>query len=157
MKRLFHLQSVLPKLYQDKNWEQQWDVQILYTKWPQIIGIEASQLTRPAYIQQEVLWLYVIHPIWAQDIQYRQADLIIQIRRFLPELRLRQIRSLVQPAFFAADHDDKNESPEQGQKELALEAVKTLQTAEDRFAAVADPECKRALARMWLALQAKKE
>ena len=151
MKHFTALQHILPNIYKERQWQQPWQVQSLYTQWLNIAGPEAGQSSLPVAIRNQTLWLYVSHSIWVQEIHYRQSELLKRIRPLVPDQDIRAIRCLVDPSFF--------EQPRQVQ--TGRQAANTPQGTDAPvtnapcsvgFDAIADPDCREALRRLWQAL-----
>ena len=100
MKNFSTLQHILPDFFAERQWQQQWQVQRLYTQWPTIIGPEVGKSSLPAAIRNQTLWLYVSHSIWVQEIHYRQGELLGRIKEVMPDQDIRAIRCQVEPSWF---------------------------------------------------------
>ena len=85
MKNFSTLQHILPDFFAERQWQQQWQVQRLYTQWLTIIGPEVGKSSLPAAIRNQTLWLYVSHSIWVQEIHYRQGELLGRIKEVMPD------------------------------------------------------------------------
>ena len=80
MKKFTTLRHILPTLFRERQWQDAWQVQSLYSKWPHIAGEEAARHSRPVALRGQTLWLYVSHAIWAQELLFRQRELLRRIR-----------------------------------------------------------------------------
>ncbi|NLZ16808.1 MAG: DUF721 domain-containing protein [Desulfobulbaceae bacterium] len=151
MKHLTALQHILPDLFKERQWQQPWQVQSLYAQWPDIAGPEAGRSSLPVAIRNQTLWLYVSHSIWAQEIHYRQSELLKRVRPLVPDQDIRAIRCQVDPSFF--------EQPRQAQTGRTVADIPRGTDApapnapySAGFDAIVDPDCREALRRLWQAL-----
>ncbi|MGI6637899.1 MAG: DUF721 domain-containing protein [Desulfobulbus sp.] len=146
MKHPTALHHILPALYQQRQWQQQWQVQSLYAQWPDIVGSETAQASMPVFIRTQTLWLYVASSIWIQEILYQQDNLLHRINAAQPGLKIRTLRCLVEPSFFkprpqrVAAANPANRSTDTGMRHST------------GFDAIVDPACREALRRLWLTL-----
>ncbi len=146
MKHLRSVQHILPEIFRAKQWQQQWQVQRLYGQWAGIAGPEASRDSVPVAIRGQVLWLYVSNTIWAQEIHYRQNELLGRIDAAVPGLRLHALRCQVETSFFETNsHARKSHVP----RKQRPDADRPHHTG---FDAIGDPACREALRRLWRAL-----
>ena len=150
MKNFSTLQHILPDFFAERQWQQQWQVQRLYTQWLTIIGPEVGKSSLPAAIRNQTLWLYVSHSIWVQEIHYRQGELLGRIKEVMPDQDIRAIRCQVEPSWFAPPA-----APAVEPKPAAA-APKADAPHSMGFDAIADPASREALRRLWQVLRSRK-
>ena len=143
MKHLRSVQHILPEVFQARQWQRQWQVQRLYGQWAGIAGSEASRSSVPVAIRGQVLWLYVSNAIWAQEIHYRQNELLSRIDAAVPGLGLRALRCQVETSFFETNiHARGSHTPRKQRPD-------TDRPHHSGFDAIGDPACREALRRLW--------
>lgn len=146
MKHFIGVRQILPDLFRAKQWQQPWQVQLLYGQWAGIAGPEIGRGSIPVAIRGQVLWLYVENGIWAQEIHYRQNELLRRIGMAVPGLFLRSLRCQVQTSFFETNsHARSSHTP----KKQRPDADRPHHTG---FDAIGDPACREALRRLWRTL-----
>lgn len=150
MKPFNTLHTILPTFFAERQWQQQWQVQRLYTQWQAIAGPEAGKSSLPAAIRSQTLWLYVSHSIWMQEIHYRQGELLGRIKAVIPEQDIRSIRCLVEPSWFAPPTPPAAPNP-------ATKMPSADAPASAGFDAIADPASREALRRLWQVLLSRGE
>ncbi len=147
MKDFTTLHHILPDFFAERQWQQQWQVQRLYAKWPAIAGPEAGKSSLPAALRNQTLWLYVSHSIWVQEIHYRQDELLRRIKEVVPNQDIRAIRCLVEPSWFAPP------APPETRPKPAAATIPAVDAPHSAgFDAIADPASRNALRRLWLAM-----
>ncbi|MBQ1416658.1 MAG: DUF721 domain-containing protein, partial [Selenomonas sp.] len=77
---------LLSAFYQERQWQEAWQIQNLYSKWPGIVGAEAARHSLPVALRGQTLWIYVSHAVWAQELSYRQPELFRQYQNNLTGL-----------------------------------------------------------------------
>lgn len=137
MKKFTTLRHILPSLFQERQWQDAWQVQGLYGKWPHIAGEEAARHSRPVALRGQTLWLYVSHAIWAQELLFRQRELLRRIRPLAADRSIAGFRCVVEPSWFAAT------GPAPGQQAAPARPLPSS------FQAIADQSSREALGRLW--------
>lgn len=92
------LSKNLQSVFGGKNWHLLWQVYKLVEHWQEVAGKSVAQNSMPAYIQKNILWIYVDNSIWMQQLQARKPELLEKIRNFHKELDIKDIRWLMRPA-----------------------------------------------------------
>lgn len=145
MKHFIGVQQILPDLFRAKQWQEPWQVQLLYGQWTDIAGPEIGRGSIPVAIRGQVLWLYVENGIWAQEIHYRQSELLKRIGAAVPGLSLRSLRCQVETSFFQTS----GQPPAPLPKKQRQEGDSSHRAG---FDGIADSACREALLRLWRSL-----
>jgi hypothetical protein len=118
----------------------------LTRRWPKLVGSVLAENSLPAYFLGSELWIYTSHAIWMQQLSFAKPELLAQINTFLQEYNGPQVSDLrwtLLPADFPALPESK----------LALPPAEVDPEKEQQFeamvAAIADPEARQSLCRMW--------
>jgi hypothetical protein len=68
-----------------------------FTNWRDLAGIDLAAHSCPRDIRNDTLIVDADHPGWVQMISMKKASILKNIRRFFPQLDIRDIRVLYQP------------------------------------------------------------
>ena len=141
MRRAKHFATpgqILPALFRERDWDRQWELHEVHARWPEIAGREAAAHSAPVALRDRTLWLYVRHPAWAQELRFRQDELLARVRALMPGRAVTGIRCQTEPSWFpeAASPPAPPPPPE---------------PPPDTFSIIADADCREALARLWRA------
>ena len=133
--------QILPALFRERDWERQWELHEVYARWPEIAGPEAGANSAPVSLRNGDLWLHVSHAAWAQELAFRQDELLRRVRALMPGRAVSGIRCRVEPSWFADSagppaHREPAQVP-----------------PPESFAAIADAPARAALIRLWRTLQ----
>ena len=142
-KDLTRLSSGLKDLFIHKNLSTLWQTYTLGQQWALVAGKNIAKKSEPAYIQNDILWIYVESSVLMQHMQHQKLSLLEKINNVIPEAGIQDVRWAMQPAkppgeafrkvrreINRPDPDEKN----------AFEAMTT--TLEDK-------KCRDALRRLW--------
>lgn len=137
------LSSSLKGLFTRKSWSTLWQTYTLVRNWPEIAGKNIAKKSEPAYIQKNILWVYVQSSVLMQHMQPQKLTLLEKINNLLPDAGIQDIRWAMQPA-----------SPVRETTVVAREAVhRPDQEEQDAFNAmtstVEDEKCRKALQKLW--------
>ncbi len=112
------------------------------------MGTEIAAHVTPAWLRRDTLWLYVDGSTWMQEIRFLQPKLLPKINKALQDAVVREIRCLQRP----------QESPEMRKKApspkraISREKEQVFRRMTEN---IPDPECGRALLKLWRAFQSK--
>lgn len=137
------LSTNLQSVFGGKNWHTLWQVYKLVKHWQEVVGENVARNSMPAYIQKNILWIYVDNSIWMQQLQGRKPELLDKIRTFQKDLDIKDIRWLMRPT---------DEIPAKKQKNSRL--PKEINPAEQKnfeeiAASVQNEKCRDALCKLW--------
>ena len=144
MQSFVPMKQLLSAFYQERQWQEAWQIQNLYSKWPGIVGAEAARHSLPVALRGQTLWIYVSHAVWAQELSYRQPELFRRIRPLLSGRKVLGIRCVAEPSWFELNQEKK--------KPL----VPDKKALPPTFAVIADPDSREALGRLWRVWQARR-
>ena len=145
MKPFVTMKQLLPAFYRERQWQDAWQLQGLYNKWASIVGPKAARHSLPAALRGQILWIYVSHAVWAQELYYRQPELFRRIRPFMAGRKVLGIRCVAEPSWFV-----------QAQPEEASPVPDKAEPLPSAFAAIADATSREALGRLWRICQARR-
>lgn len=142
-KDLTQISSRLPGLFIHKNWPQLWQTYILVQKWPDIAGKEIAKKSEPAYIQNDILWIYVESSVLMQHMQSHKLQLLGKINEIISSITIEDIRWAMKPAKPVV----RDASTRTGKKKIPnpeeTKAFAALATT------VEDEQCREALKKLW--------
>lgn len=141
MRRAKHFATpgqILPELFRERNWTRQWELHEVHARWPEIAGPEAAAHSAPAALRDRTLWLYASNAVWAQELQFRQIELLRRVRTLMPDRTVSGIRCRVEPSWFA------EETP-------LPRPCSPVEPVPESFGAIADDAGRDALIRLWRA------
>jgi predicted nucleic acid-binding Zn ribbon protein len=52
-------------------------------QWPEIVGEKMAEISKPDYIRNKVLFVQVLHPVWAQELTMMKPVLLQSLSRYL--------------------------------------------------------------------------
>ncbi len=125
-----------------------WRFFLLARQWQDLVGTEIAAHVTPAWLRRDTLWLYVDASVWMQEIRFLQPELLQKINRYLQEVVVREIRCLQRPQ----DATEIQEKPPIPDKAINPEEEQTFRRMTEN---IPDPECGRALLKLWRAFQSK--
>ena len=149
MKRFVTPKQVLPGFFQDRQWDTAWAIQDLYQRWPALVGAKLARHSAPVALRNGRLWVYVANALWAQELAFRQGELLGGLRARLRGQDLFGIRTVVEPSWFAVPS---NNRPEIASATRGPESSPPPDTLE----AIGDEACRTALTRLWRATRARR-
>ncbi len=146
------LGSHLSSIYQRKEWKHQWVFFLLVQQWPNIAGREIGAQSRPAFLRNRELWVYVDNSSLMQHIHLQKVDLLARIRERFPDLKLADIRWLCRPG------DEVTETaPSRIRPELPAESRPAAKRQYSRFQeltkTISDLECRESLNNLYRCFQ----
>ena len=137
------LSNNLQSVFGGKNWHLLWQVYKLVEHWHEIVGESVARNSMPAYIQKNILWIYVDNSIWMQQLQARKPELLEKIQVFHKELVINDIRWLMRPA-------DRTKAKKREGRRSANEIDPVDQKKFEEIAAsVQNEQCRNALCKLW--------
>lgn len=137
------LASQLQGLYERKNWRLLWQMFTIDRNWGEIAGREVANQSRPAYIRNRVLWIYVGSSVWMHHLQSIKPQLIDRVRHALPEFNIDDIRWIMQPAEEKRPVGTRDNPPEN------LPDPEQTRAFEGMASIVENRECRAALCHLW--------
>ena len=135
--------QILSDLFRERDWGRQWDLREVYARWPEIAGAEAAAHSAPAALRGRTLWLYARHNAWAQELLFRQDELLRRVRALMPGRAVSGIRCQVEPSWFPEEAPPAPPRP-------------PAEPVPDAFGVIADDACRDALIRLWRSWRARK-
>ena len=92
------LSSKLRELFTHKNWSTLWQTYTLVRQWEHIVGKNVARKSEPAYIQNDILWIYVESSVMMQHMQPQKLTLLEKIKGLVPDAGIDDIRWAMEPA-----------------------------------------------------------
>jgi len=84
--------EVIEGLLRRRDWETKFQQQRLGRFWPEIAGPYLAKVSQPLQVRQGVLSVWVSSSAWAQEFSLHKPQLLAQIRRYLPEAEIQDLR-----------------------------------------------------------------
>ena len=137
------LSNNLQSVFGSKNWHTLWQTHKLVESWPKLVGSSVATKSFPAYIKNNVLWIYVHDSLWMQHLQTQKAQLLDKINTFSDTWVIEDIRWLLQPD---VKINNKKTRETNRVKKISPEEQKSF---EKTASAVPNKECREALCRLW--------
>ena len=132
----------LQGLFGSRNWHLLWQTYKLVEHWPEMAGRTIASKSMPAYIQKNILWIYVSDSIWMQHLHAQKIQLLERIHDFDNNLTIEDIRWLLQPK-----HKEIKEKKSIG-KTTEIDPEEKKHFAEIA-SSIKDEQCRNALCRLW--------
>jgi hypothetical protein len=130
-------------------WGSQRPLLTLTSRWPALVGRVFAEHSTPAFFRRNELWIYTSGPVWMQQMNFSKLEILARINELLQgELRVDELRWTLPPADFALAAKQEETSPPTAVDSAAEQAFLAMTEA------VADPEARAALRRLWLRLAA---
>lgn len=148
MKRDGELKKVsnnLQKVFGSRNWHLLWQTYTLVEKWPDLVGEKIASKSEPAYINKNVLWVYVHDSVWMQHLNTQKTELLKQIRSFNKDWFIEDIRWLLQPEI----HVGKKSIEKKVGHKKEIDPFEQKEF-EKISASIKNEQCRDALNRFWL-------
>jgi len=120
-----------------------WQVHMLVQNWPKIVDDTVAAKTKPAYIQKNILWVYVCNSMWMQHMQAMKLQILKKVRMFLPDADISDIRWLMQP------HDTDTDVPDKTHREIKPPDPERKKAFTEMATIVKNKACRKALCRLW--------
>ncbi len=137
----------MEQIYGNRGWRHPWQIFTLVRDWGVIAGPEIAGQSMPAYLRQDVLWVYVHSSAMMQNLQMQKPMLIQAVNQRLEGVRIRDIRWLLEPADLPRsverDWAPAPPAPDPDREEAFRQMAST----------VADPGCRAALLALWRSFQ----
>ncbi len=84
--------DVLPAVLRSLGLEQRFREQKLLAVWPDVAGEQIAGRTRAERVDNGVLYVYVDHGAWMQELRFIERDLVCRLRERVPGVVLERIR-----------------------------------------------------------------
>ncbi|HHB77188.1 MAG TPA: DUF721 domain-containing protein [Desulfobulbus sp.] len=125
-----------------------WRFYLLARQWEDLVGAELAAHVTPAWLRRDTLWLYVDGSAWMQEISFIQPDLLPKINASLQSTVVREIRCLQRPQE-TTGVPQKTPIPNRAVNREEEQAFRRMTEN------IPDPQCGRALLKLWRAFQVK--
>ena len=135
--------SHLQTLYGRKNWHVLWQTFMLVRNWDKVAGSKIASRSEPAYVQKNTLWIHVRDSVWMQHLHTMKPELIEKVQQFMPDLKINDIRWVIQsaePQAEAIQADNSTKHHPDPVKKKAFEQISSV---------VENEECRKALCKLW--------
>lgn len=73
---LLGLENLLPKLSQQRGWEEQLDLHSIFLNWHELLDTDVTDHCQPLKIVAKVLWIEVENSAWLQQMQFQTVQLL---------------------------------------------------------------------------------
>jgi predicted nucleic acid-binding Zn ribbon protein len=91
-RKLTRIGEVLPSVLKRLGLEQRFKEQAVLALWADVVGAELASRTRATRIEKGVLYVYVDHGAWMQELHFIEKELVRKLRAAAPGVFLKQIR-----------------------------------------------------------------
>ena len=140
---VIQLSSRFQELFAHKNWAMIWQIYLLVQKWAVLVGKDVAKKSEPAYIQNDVLWVYVDSSVLMQHMQTQKLQLLRKVNEAITGVEVKDIRWAMQPARQVVEtmhaQTRKIRKPDPEEKK-AFDAIAST---------VEDEQCRDALKKLW--------
>ncbi len=138
------LSSNLQSVFGSKNWQALWETHKLVEQWPEVAGTTIASKSVPAYIQKNILWIYVHDSVWMQQLQALKPQVLENVRNFSTVIDIHDIRWLLQP------HDLKKKPAPRSSTSPSSRIDPTEQKDFEKIVkSIENEECRSALNSLW--------
>lgn len=90
--------QVLSELLAQKGFARVRGSEALAEAWYTTVGSAAAPYTRPGTLRRGVLEVGVANSTMVQELVFQKAELLLSLRRLLPDSRIRDLRFVVMPS-----------------------------------------------------------
>ena len=125
-----------------------WRFYLLTRQWEDLVGADIATHVTPAWLRKDALWLYVDGSAWMQEISFIQTDLLQKINTYLQSTVIREIRCVQRPQK-TTEVPKKTPIPNRAINREEEQAFRRMTEN------IPDPQCGRALLKLWRAFQIK--
>ena len=147
MKKETDLQKLscsLQSVFGSKNWQALWETHKLVEQWSEVAGKTIASKSSPAYIQKNILWIYVHDSVWMQQLQALKPQVLENVRDYPTVIDIRDIRWILQPHLAEKKQDSRPNTSSPGRFDP------TEQKDFEKIAeSIENKECRSALNRLW--------
>lgn len=91
-RRFSRIGDVLPSVLRSLGLEQRFRELQVVEAWPAVAGDEIAERTRADRLDDGVLYVYVDHGAWMQELRFIEKDLLGRLRERVPGVVLDRIR-----------------------------------------------------------------
>jgi len=91
-RRFSRIGDVLPAVLRSLGLEQRFREQKLVAAWPSVAGDEIAARTHAEKLEHGVLYVFVDHGAWMQELHFIEKDLVRRLRERVPGVTLERIR-----------------------------------------------------------------
>ena len=122
-----------------------WQVYLLGQKWPELVGKDVAKKSEPAYIQNDILWVYVESSVLMQHMQTQKLQLLRKINEVISGTEIKDIRWAMRPAH---QMNGSNTVHTEGPKKRKPDP-KEKKAFDALASTVEDEQCRDALRKLW--------
>ena len=72
------LEDLIPKVIKNMGMEKEYWVKEIFEKWPELVGNDVAQHTRPGNYERKQLLVYVNHSIWLMELERNGKKQMLQ-------------------------------------------------------------------------------
>lgn len=90
--RLEALENLMEKIKWPSSVREHMRSHQIWSKWPQIVGVDLSKVTAPIEIRSQTLWVQVAHQAWAQQLHFLKPSILGKIRSQCPQSKLKDLQ-----------------------------------------------------------------
>ncbi|MCF7849848.1 MAG: DUF721 domain-containing protein [Kiritimatiellales bacterium] len=84
--------ELLPEIMSAMDQPQDEAITVLCGAWEQLVGAQVAAYSKPGYLQERVLYVFVNHPGWITELQRMKRPLLQKIQQHYREMKIRQLR-----------------------------------------------------------------
>jgi hypothetical protein len=137
------LSSQLQGLFANKNWAMLWQTYKLAQKWAVIAGKDIAKKSEPAYIQNDILWVYVESSVLMQHMQIQKLQLLRKINDVVTDTKIEDIRWAMRPA------ENTAQPMHSTTRKRSVAAPEEKKAFDAMASTVEDKQCRDALKKLW--------
>ena len=91
-KRFSRIGDILPAVLKSVGLDQKLKEREILSIWPTVVGPEIAARTEAMKIEKGVLYVYVEHPAWLQELHFMEKQICQKLRAKAPDIKLERIR-----------------------------------------------------------------
>lgn len=148
---LLALNGLIPRLLQQRGWEEQLDLHSIFVDWQELLESDIADHCRPLKIVKKVLWVEVENSAWLQQLQFQTILLLDILNSSLRLSKLKGLRFCVE--------EKKQHIADEPESSLSYvqPPAKDVANFEQQAEIIPDKEVREALVRFWYLSQACKK
>ena len=139
---LLGLEKLLPRLSQQRGWEEQLDLHSIFVRWHELLDNDITDHCQPLKIVKKVLWVEVENSAWLQQLQFQTVLLLDILNKSLRISKLKGLR-------FCVEAEEKRPVPKEPELSYVQPPAAEIEKFEQQAGGISDPEVRDALIHFW--------
>ncbi len=83
--------EIIKRIISKRRWEQKFGIEYLKSKWKECVGAPIASHTSPSFISKKKLYIDVDSPVWANQLNFLQEEIIKKINEFFNKEVVKEI------------------------------------------------------------------